>query len=118
MGSGASWEALHRRCEELATDEHAIGALLFTLTYSLRAPEPPENAASLIGSTLRRVCELAFEIWQDKAKFEAAAKALQTATGELVSLAESGDLAAVGAQLQKVGQACGGCHKPFRKKKE
>ena len=58
------------------------------------------------------------EIWQDKAKFEAAVKALQTATGELVSLAESGDLAAIGAQLQKVGQACGGCHKPFRKKKE
>ncbi len=58
------------------------------------------------------------EIWQDKAKFETAVKALQTATGELVSLAESGNLAAVGAQLQKVGQACGGCHKPFRKKKE
>lgn len=58
------------------------------------------------------------EIWQDKAQFAAAVKALQTATGELVSVAESGDLAAVGAQLKKVGQACGGCHKPFRKKKE
>jgi cytochrome c556 len=58
------------------------------------------------------------EIWQDKAQFAAAVKALQTATGELVSVAESGDLTAVGAQLKKVGQACGGCHKPFRKKKE
>ena len=26
-------------------------------------------------------------------------------------------MAAVGAQLNKVGEACGGCHKPFRKKK-
>ncbi len=58
------------------------------------------------------------EIWQDKAQFAAAVKALQTATGELVSVAESGDLTAVGAQLKKVGQACGGCHKTFRKKKE
>jgi cytochrome c556 len=56
------------------------------------------------------------EIWQNKAQFAAAVKALQTATGELVSVAESGDLTAVGAQLKKVGQACGGCHKPFRKK--
>ncbi len=44
------------------------------------------------------------EIWQDKAQFAAAVKALQTATGELVSLAESGDLAAVGAPLKKVCQ--------------
>ena len=58
------------------------------------------------------------EIWQDWAKFEAAIKALQTATGELVRLAESGDMAAVGAQLEEVGKACGGCHKPFRKEKQ
>ena len=58
------------------------------------------------------------EIWQDWAKFEVAIKALQTATGELVRLAESGDMAAVGAQLEEVGKACGGCHKPFRKEKQ
>ena len=58
------------------------------------------------------------EIWQDRAKFEAAIKALQTATGELVRLAESGDMAAVGTQLEEVGKACGGCHKPFRKEKQ
>ncbi len=58
------------------------------------------------------------EIWQDRASFETAIKALQTATGELVRLAESGDMAAVGAQLEEVGKACGGCHKPFRKEKQ
>jgi cytochrome c556 len=26
--------------------------------------------------------------------------------------------AVIGAQLQNVGKACGGCHKPFRKEKE
>ena len=58
------------------------------------------------------------EIWQEPAKFAAAVKALQTESGELARVAESGDMAAIGAQLKKVGQACGGCHKPFRKKKE
>ncbi len=58
------------------------------------------------------------EIWQNWAKFETAVETLKTATAELVRVAEGGDLAAIGAQLQNVGKACGGCHKPFRKEKE
>ncbi len=58
------------------------------------------------------------EIWQNWAKFEAATQAFQAETKELGRVAETGDMAAVGAQLNKVGEACGGCHKPFRKKKE
>ena len=58
------------------------------------------------------------EIWQNRAKFEAATKAFQAASKELARIAETGDMAAVGAQLNKVGEACGGCHKPFRKKKQ
>ena len=37
---------------------------------------------------------------------------------ELVTAAESGDMAAVGAALGTTGNGCGGCHKPFRKEKE
>ena len=58
------------------------------------------------------------DIWQNWAKFEAAYKTLQAETGELARVADSGDMAAVGAQLGKVGESCGGCHKPFRKPKE
>ena len=58
------------------------------------------------------------EIWQNWSKFETAAKTLETATGELARVAESGDMAAIGAQLGKVGEACGGCHKPFRTEKK
>ncbi len=58
------------------------------------------------------------DIWQNWAKFEAAYKALQREAEELARVADSGDMAAVGAQLQNVGKACGGCHKPFRKEKK
>ena len=57
------------------------------------------------------------EIWDDFSKFEAAAKALEVESAKLVAVAASGDLGAIGGQLQNLGKACGGCHKPFRQKK-
>jgi cytochrome c556 len=57
------------------------------------------------------------EIWDDFSKFEAAAKALEVESAKMVEVAASGDLGAIGGQLQNLGKACGGCHKPFRQKK-
>lgn len=57
------------------------------------------------------------EIWQDWVKFEAAAGALKMAAAKLAEIAETGDMAAIGAQAGAVGKACGSCHEPFRKKK-
>ncbi len=56
-------------------------------------------------------------IWDDFSKFEAAAKALEVESAKLVDVAASGDLGAIGGQLQNLGKACGGCHKLFRQKK-
>jgi cytochrome c556 len=53
-------------------------------------------------------------IWKDKAKFNAAAQALQDESAKLIVVAQGGDVGAIGAQLQNVGKACGSCHKPFR----
>ena len=55
-------------------------------------------------------------IWQDWAKFEAAAMALKTAADKLAVAADSGDMAAIGTVAGGVGKACGVCHDTFRKK--
>ncbi len=54
------------------------------------------------------------EIWDQRAKFEAATKELKAQSAKLVEVAGRGDVAEIGAQLLNLGKACGGCHKPFR----
>lgn len=58
------------------------------------------------------------DIWQDWDKFVAAAKKMGEESGKLADAAQSGDMAAIGAQVKALGKSCGGCHKPFRKPKE
>lgn len=58
------------------------------------------------------------DIWKDQDKFKAAVDKLQAESAKLVEVAANGDAAAIGAQFQNVGKACGGCHKPFRAEKK
>lgn len=58
------------------------------------------------------------DIWQDWNKFAEAAKAMEAASGKLVTVAQSGDMEAIDAQVKALGKTCGDCHKPFRKPKE
>ncbi len=58
------------------------------------------------------------DIWQDWDKFAAAAKKMGEESGKLADAAQSGDMAAIGAQVKALGKSCGGCHKPFRKPKK
>ena len=53
-------------------------------------------------------------IWEDPSKFETAARNLETESAKLIEVAQGGDVATIGAQLENVGKACGACHKPFR----
>ncbi len=57
------------------------------------------------------------EIWRDWDKFMAAVDALVRESAELAEVAQSGDMKAIGAQVKRLGDACGNCHKPFRKPK-
>lgn len=58
------------------------------------------------------------EIWQNWDKFLEVYDTYKAETAKLAEVAAGGDLAAVGAQLDNVGKACGGCHKLFREKKQ
>lgn len=59
------------------------------------------------------------EIWQDWDTFREKANDLQTAASNLVQVVNGGgDMDAVGAAFGDVGKACGGCHRPFRVKRD
>ncbi|MCK0127923.1 cytochrome c [Erythrobacter sp. F6033] len=53
-------------------------------------------------------------IWEDKTGFESAAQDLTDASAEMITIAASGDTAAVGEQVKAVGGTCKGCHDKFR----
>jgi cytochrome c556 len=55
-------------------------------------------------------------VWSDRAGFTKAATALATAAESLVKAADANDPAAFGAAFKATGEACGGCHRPYRAK--
>jgi cytochrome c556 len=54
-------------------------------------------------------------IWQNIADFEAKAKGLENASANLLQLAQANNEAGFKAAAGTLGQACGGCHTPYRK---
>ncbi len=55
-------------------------------------------------------------IYEQTGKFKEAASRLENEAHKLYTVAQSGDEAAVKAQIGAVGKACGGCHENFRQK--
>lgn len=58
------------------------------------------------------------EIWKEWDKFTDAANAMGVEAAELAKVAQNGNMEAIGAQVKKLGETCGNCHKPYRKPKE
>mgnify|MGYP000170867689 CR=1 FL=1 len=54
------------------------------------------------------------QIWAESAKFATLGKNLQTETGKLRTIAASGDLDALRAQVRATGGSCKACHDPYR----
>jgi len=54
--------------------------------------------------------------YEQQAKFKEAAARLENEAHKLYQVAQSGDEAAVKAQIGAVGKSCGGCHESFRQK--
>ncbi len=55
-------------------------------------------------------------IWTDPAAFAVAQNRMVAAAAALDAAADTGDMAAVGAQMRNVGEACKGCHEKFRER--
>lgn len=55
------------------------------------------------------------EIWKDQAKFKQYADRVNTDVSQLLAASRTGDLAAVRASFQSVGQGCKACHDDFRR---
>ena len=53
-------------------------------------------------------------IWTDQSGFEKAAQQLVDASGELVTVAQSGDMKAIGRAVGAVGGTCKNCHDNYR----
>ncbi|HVY99463.1 MAG TPA: cytochrome c [Dongiaceae bacterium] len=53
-------------------------------------------------------------IWQNFDDFQGKAANLQSQAAMLAAAAQAGDLPTIRAQFDKVVQACGDCHKPYR----
>jgi cytochrome c556 len=58
------------------------------------------------------------ELWKEWEKFAAAADAMGREAAQLATVAQGGNMEAIGAQAKKLGESCGGCHKPYRKPRE
>ncbi|HKI98384.1 MAG TPA: cytochrome c [bacterium] len=58
------------------------------------------------------------KIWEDSMDFAKKAKDAEKASAHLISVAKTGDMAAIAEAVKGVGKTCGGCHKEFRKPKE
>ncbi|HSR73138.1 MAG TPA: cytochrome c [Kiloniellales bacterium] len=57
-------------------------------------------------------------IWENESEFQDFLKTLQAESAKMVEVAESGDMAAITAQAQALGKACGDCHRTNRAKRQ
>jgi cytochrome c556 len=58
------------------------------------------------------------EIWTNMSDFQAKAMELQNAAQSLATAAQSQGFEAAKGMVQAVGQTCGGCHRPYRRRQE
>ena len=58
------------------------------------------------------------EIWMNFSDFQQKASDLQTAASALADATQANGFEASKGMVQAVGQSCGGCHRPYRKRDE
>ena len=69
----------------------------------------PEGSGPEAGETRAKA-----EIWTDAATFRQRAQEFEAAANRFNAVAQSGDVAAIGAGMRELGNACKNCHDRFR----
>ncbi len=123
----ASAESIKARRDAMKGNGGAMKAIN-TLIEENGAVADAAPHAQIIADTMQRLPELfpadsqegetkaKPEIWQNPDDFTAKIKDAQEQSAMLVAAIAGGDMAAFKAQFEKLGAACGGCHKPYRAK--
>ncbi|MBD2841343.1 c-type cytochrome [Erythrobacter rubeus] len=119
--------------EERQENYEAIGDAFKAIRGQLESGEPDfaaiEASATEINERAQRIpdyfpagtsvdegydTEALAVIWEEPAEFETAAQNFIDASAQLVTVAASGDAAAVGEQAKEMGGTCKACHDKFR----
>jgi cytochrome c556 len=116
-GLGGNWGKINEFAENKQGNSYdVIAAALSTVEVAARIPGMfPEGTSA---DDMPGVSYAKPDIWADWSQFEAAAKTLEDEANKLAEIARTGNNPAIKAQFEAFGGACGGCHKPFRIKKD
>ena len=111
-GLGDSFKVIRTQLEGGSPDMAAIEAAAADMNTRAQAISGlfPEGTSREAGFDTEALAA----IWEDKPGFETAAQNLVDATAEMMTIAASGDAAAIGEQVKMVGGTCKACHDKFR----
>jgi cytochrome c556 len=115
-GNGAAMKAINETLEnggsaaQLVSHADQINATALKLA-SLFPPGTDQPQGKDPGQTMAKP-----EIWQDPADFAAKIKQFQDEAAMFKTAIAGGDMGVIMAEFEKLGEACGSCHKAFRAK--
>lgn len=109
---GKSFKAIRTQLEGDSPDMAAITAAATDMNAAALKVEGyfPEGTSVDDGFETEALAS----IWEKPEEFAEAHQRLTSATAEMITIAESGDAAAVGDQVGAIGGSCKNCHDNFR----
>lgn len=110
LGANLTGIAMNAKGEVAFPDAVPAHAQMVAAAAPLLLPAFEQNTAGE-GSAQTKAKDA---IWDDWDSFAELANDLEVAAAELASVADAGDMAAVGRQLGAVGGTCKACHDKFR----
>lgn len=107
--------AMKALSDQLKADAPAKDAMIAAArTIAVTAREQPRLFPGGSGPSSGAKTQALPAIWTDQATFDAQMARLIGESGKLVTIANTGDAAAIRAQMKATGATCSACHRQFR----